>query len=308
MSQSLETVPEEYEGTLAFYLATEPGELADLEIAAAAAIHWAKGIKAAANILDPSAEYRVTLVAARPGSSNWIARLEELREKLGQSKANQAAERVKDGWQKVPLIARIGIGLAVVVPTTAAPSIEYWFGDDGFTETQKQEMEDIYRQVVDEPSVKAQRTQIYKETPRDRKITGVGTGIPTSDMWKPKNVLPANRFAEAGGLFFDLDAIEEERERTIPQALDVILVTPRLENARRAWTFRQEGIPGTFNAEMTDTTFLQALERPGGIREVMRANIPMRIEMEIDQERIGGEWKAKRRGRRIVKVVSPAIE
>jgi hypothetical protein len=167
-------------------------------------------------------------------------------------------------------------------------------------------MEDIYRRVVDEPAVKAQRRAIYKEAPRDRKITGVGTGVPTGDDWKPKNILPANRFAEADGLF-ELQAVEEERERTIPQTLDVILVTPRLENARRAWTFRQEGIPGTFNAEMTDTNFLQALERPGGIRETMRANIPMKIELEIDQEKVGEEWKVKQRGRRIAKVISPAV-
>lgn len=307
MPEALGAVSEQYEGTLAFYLATEPGELPDLEIAASAAIHWAKGLKAAATALDPSAEYRVTLVAARPGSSNWIAKLEELREKIERAKPNQAAKRVKEGWQKVPLIVRVGIGLAVVVPTTAKPTIDYWFGDEGFTEVQKREMEEIYRKVVDEPPVKAQRKAIYKETPRDRKITGVGTGVPTGDNWKPKNVLPANRFAEADGLF-ELEAAKEEGQRTIPQTLDVILVTPRLENARRAWTFRLEGIPGTFNAEMTDTAFLQALERPGGIRETIRANIPMRIEMEIDQENVGGEWKLKRRGRRIVKVISPAVE
>lgn len=295
------------EGMLAFYLATEPGELPDLEVAASAAIQWAKGLKAAAIAHDPTAEYRVRLVAARPGSSNWIAKLEELRETVERSPANQAAERIKSGWQKVPLIVRAGIGLAVVIPLTAKPTIDYWFGSDGFTETQKREMEDIYRRVVDEPNVKAHRRAIYKEAPRDRKITGIGTGIPTGDDWKPKNILPSNRFAEADGLF-EPEAAKEERERTIPQTLDVILVTPRLENARRAWSFRQEGIPGTFNAEMTDGKFLEALDRPGGIRETIRANIPMKIEMEIDQEKVAGEWKVKRRGRRIVKVISPGVE
>lgn len=307
MSDGYAITPKQYDGTLAFYLATKPGDLADLEIAAAAAIHWSKGIKAAATALNPKAEYRVTLVAARPGSSNWIAKIETLCEKVEQSKANQIAERVKAGWQNLPVIARMAIGLAVVIPTTASPTIEYWFGDDGFSETQKREMADIYRQVVDAPAVEAHRKAIYKETPRDKKITGVGTGIPNGDDWKPSHILPANRFAEASGLF-ELEDAAENSQRTVPQLLDVILVTPRLENARRAWTFRQEGIPGTFNAEMTDLTFLQALERPGGIRENMRANIPMRIELEIDQEKIGGEWKAKRRGRRIVKVISPAVE
>jgi len=307
MPEVIDATPEELDGALAFYLATEPGELTDLEVAASAAIHWAKGLKAAASAYDPTAEYRVTLIAAKPGSSNWIARLEELREKVENSKLNQAAERTKAGWQKVPLIVRLGIGLAVVVPLTAKPTVDYWLGNDGFSETQKQEMEDIYRKVSDLPAVKAQRRAIYKETQRDRKITGVGTGIPTSDKWKPNNLLPANRFAEAEGLF-DPQVTNEEIERTIPQTLDVVLVTPRLENARRAWTFRQEGIPGTINAEMTDRQFLDALDRPGGIRENIRANIPMRIELEIDQKRVGGEWKLKQRGRRVAKVISPAVE
>lgn len=307
MAGPLEVNQERYDGTLALYFATAPGELPDLEVAASAAIHWAKGLKAAATFLDPSAEYRVTLLEARPGSSNWIAKLEELRESIENSRVNQAVKRVQNGWKKVPVVIRAGIGLAIVVPTTAVPTIDYWFGDGGFSETQKREMEEIYRKVVDAPMVKAQRTAMYKEAPRDRKITGVGTGLPTDDHWKPKHVLPADRFAEADGLF-DMQAVEDFRTRTVPQTLDVILVTPRLENARRAWTFRQEGIPGTFNAEMMDPTFLQALDRPGGIRETMRANIPMRIELEIDQEKSGGEWKVRRRGRRVTKVISPAVE
>lgn len=306
MANKGDILPYDDNGELAFYLDTAPGELADLEVAASAAIHWAKGLKAAAKALDPSAEYRVTLVAAKPGSSNWIAKVEQLRERLESSKINQAAERTKAGWEKIPVIARIALGLAVVIPTTAAPTIEYWFGDEGFSETQKQELEEIYRSVVDDPSVEAQRRAIYRDAPRDQKITGIGTGVPTSEDWKPKKVVPANQFAEAEGLF-DLERDGEEGERTIPQTLDVILVTPRLENARRAWTFRQEGIPGTFNAEMTDTDFLAALDRPGGIRETMRANIPMRIELEIDQENVDGEWKVKRRGRRVVNVISPAV-
>lgn len=59
---------------------------------------------------------------------------------------------------------------------------------------------------------------------------------------------------------------------------------------------------------MTDRDFLQALDQPGGIRETIRANIPMRIELEIDQKKVGGEWKVKQRGRRVVKVISPAVE
>src|SRR5699024_4141374 len=145
-------------------------------------------------------------------------------------------------------------------------------------------------------SVKQHRKRMYRTAPQDPKITGIGTGIPDSDDWKPTALVPANRFAEAEGLF-EVQDDPAQSERTIEQTLDVILVTPRLENARRAWTFRQEGLPGTFNAEMHDARFLGALDRTGGIKETLRANIPMRIVLEIKQEKVAGEWRVKRRGR-----------
>lgn len=286
-------------GELSFYLDTVPGELADLEVAAAAAIKWAQAIKAAATALNPDCDYRVSLVAAKPGSSNWIAKIE-------QSAPNRALKRVERGWKKMPLIARVGIGLAVVIPTTAVPTIDYWLGNDGFSDTQKAELVEIYNQVVDAPAVKSGRQSVYKEAQRDPKITGIGTGVPTGEHWKPANTIPSNQFAEAEGLF-DAQVDNSPDERSISQTLDVILVTPRLENARRAWTFRQEGIPGSFNAEMNDANFLAALDR-SGIHENLRANIPMTIRMEIKQERVNGEWRVKKRGRQIVEVISPVVE
>lgn len=286
-------------GELSFYIDTAPGELADLEVAAAAAIKWAQALKAAANALNPDCDYRVSLVEARSGSANWIAKVE-------QSAPNRALKRVERGWKKMPLIMRLGIGLAVVVPMTAKPTIDYWLGNDGFSDTQKAELEAIYKKVAEQPAVKAGRQSVYKEAQRDPKIRGLGTGIPEGDNWKPKNTIPANQFAEAEGLFEPQKA-EEPEERIVSQELDVILVTPRLENARRAWTFRQEGIPGSFNAEMDDANFLAALDR-SGIHETLRANIPMSIRLEIKQERIDGAWKVKRRGRRVVEVISPVVE
>lgn len=285
-------------GELSLYFDTAPGELADLEVAAAAAIQWAQGLKAAALAVDPDCEYRVSLVAAKPGSSNWIAKVER-------SKANQAAKQVAAGWKKVPLIMRLAIGLAVVIPTTAKPTLDYWVGDDGFSETQKKELAEIYEKAAKDDAVTAHRRSMYKVAPRDRKITGIGTGVPTTDDWKPAKTIPANRFAEADGLF-ELQP-EEPSERTVPQTLDVVLVTPRLENAPRVWTFRQEGLPGTFNALMKDRRFLAALEQ-SAIRETLRSNIPMKIRLEIRQRNIDGEWKVTRQGRTVVEVLSPSVE
>lgn len=284
-------------GELSLYFDTAEGELADLEVAAQAAIEWSRGLKAAAMAVDPRCDYRVTLVAARPGSSNWIARIER-------SAPNRAVARVGRGWKKIPVIMRLGIGLAVAIPLTIDPTIEYWLGDDGFTEKQKSELREIYEHAAHDDQVKTHNRLIYKTAQKDRKIIGIGTGIPRGDNWRPKTTVPSNRFAEADGLF----ALQEEasKERTIPQTLDVVLVTPRLENAARAWTFRQEGLPGTFNAVMKDKDFLSAMDR-SAVRETFRLNIPMRIRLEVKQRLVDGEWRVTRQGRSVVEVLEPKV-
>lgn len=284
---------------VSLYLDVPPDELVDLEVAAKAAIEWSRGLKAAAIALDGEYEYRVNLVAAKPGSSNWLAKVER-------SKVNQAAERLKKGWEEVPLLMRWTISLAVVIPLTAIPTYEYWIGgDEKFSDTQLKQIEDSIRKVSEEPTVKAHRQSIYREIQRDPKVKGVGAGVADNPDWKPNQTIPANQFAEAEGLFEPQEA--PQAERTIAPELDVILVAPNLHNAPRAWTFRQEGIPGTFNATMKDKKFLNALER-SAVRESFRADIPMRIRLEIKQESVDGEWRVKRRGRSVVEVILPKVE
>lgn len=286
------------EGEISLYFDTLPGEFADLEVAATAAIQWSQGLKAAAAALDPNFEYRVTLIEAKSGSSNWIAKIES-------SKINKAATQVAEGWKKVPLIMRLGVGLAVAIPLTAKPTVDYWLGQSGFSDQQKREMKEIYELASDKPEVKAHRRAIYKTAQRDPKITAIGTGVPSGERWRPPVTVPANQFAEADGLF-ERQA-EAPDERTIYPTLDVILVKPRLENASRAWTFRQEGLPGTIKAVMKDRKFLAALER-SAVRETLRLNIPMTITLEIKQRRVDGEWKVTPRGRSVIEVVSPTVE
>jgi hypothetical protein len=163
----------------------------------------------------------------------------------------------------------------------------------------------VVEEVAEDPTVKAHRQRIYTEVQRDPKITGVAAGVADRPDWKPKAVVPANRFAEADGLFEPKPAPNEER--TIYPVLDVVLVSPRLQNAPRVWTFRQEGIPGTFNATMKDRKFLAALKR-SSVRERLRMDIAMRVTLEIKQEFLDGEWRVKPRGRSVVEVIYPKGE
>lgn len=284
-------------GDIGFYIDLKPDQIVDLEVAALAAIEWSRAIKAAAIAADPSNNYRVSLVAAEPGSSRWLARLE-------QSKANQIVTDIKTGWEQAPVILRVSVALAVMIPVTILPTYHIYFGDDGFSDTEIQQLEEIIGRVREDPAVKGHQQQMYREVQRDPNITGLGGGVPDRPDWKPSSIVPANRFAEAEGLFQP----QEEKphgDRTLYKVLDVILVTPRLENKQRTWSFKQEGIPGTFNAEMKDAKFLAALEG-SGIQERLRANIPMRIRLEIKEVLVNGEWRVKRRGRSVVEVLLPS--
>lgn len=282
---------------ISLYLDLKPGKIVDLEVAATMAIQWSRAIKAAGTAIDPDYEYRVSLIAAKPGSSNWLAKVER-------SKINKTAERIASGWQQVPLIFRWTIALVVVIPITARPTWEYWTGHDGFSDAQLEQMTDAFEKAAHNENVKAHKRTMYREAQRDRTITALGCGVPDRPDWKPKHTIPSDQFAQADGLF----EIEEEiQERTIPQELNVILVAPDLENAHKTWIFRQEGIPGTIRAIMKDDIFLTALER-STVRERFRTHIPMTIRLEIKQRLENGEWKVKRKGRSVVKVIYPKVD
>ncbi|MGV8988605.1 MAG: hypothetical protein ACOH2H_20265 [Cypionkella sp.] len=284
--------------TVSLYLDLKPNERVDLEVAAMAAIEWSKTLKAASLVIDPAFQYRVILIAAEPGSSKWLAKIER-------SPINQVAKDISLGWDKIPLVVRLTAATAAFVLVTAIPTYEFYFADDGFTDVQLKQWKELLEKVVRDPQVKSHRKAMYRELQRDKNITAVGGGIPDSPTWRPSEMLPANRFAEADGLFEPQIEPQEDQQRTIYKTLDVILVSPQLVNAALAWTFRQDGIPGRFTAMMKDARFLAALEA-SGIRETFRLNIPMRIVLEIKEIIVNGEWKLKRRGRSVVEVLSPA--
>lgn len=286
------------EQALSFYVDVRPDEFADLEVVASAAIAWSNAIRSAALALYPDDEIRITLIAAERGSSNWLAKIER-------SSVNNGAKRLKAGWKALPLVVRMGLGLAVVIPTTAIPTIDYWTGNDGFSEKQKEEIAEIVEKASRPPAVESSKRQMYATLQRDAKITGIGTGVPTGDNWKPPFTIPADRFAEADGLFDPQQELPQER--VLHPILDVILIAPHLENAPRVWVFKQEGLPGTIRAIMKDKRFLAALDRKA-VKEQFRANIPMRIRLSIRQRLVDGEWKVVRKGRLVDEVISPQID
>lgn len=280
---------------VSLYLDVAPTEEVDLEIAAEAAIEWAKALKAAARALDDSKDYRVNLVAAEPGSKRWLAKIEE-------SEINKAALTAKEKWENIPFIIRVGLTALVVLPVTVPETWDAYFGDKGFSEKQMAQLREVAK-VRDDPELQKHKKAMYRQCQRDRSIIGLGGGVPDKENWRPSEIIPANRFPEGAGLF-DLQE-EAPEEKPIFQTLDVVLVSPNLDNPRLAWVFRQEGIPGTISAAMADEKFLAALEA-SQVKEKFHSPIHMKIKLKIVHVLKDGEWVVKHGGRSVVEVISPA--
>ncbi len=281
---------------VSLYLKLKPDEEVDLEVAASMAIEWARAMKAAGSAADPDYVYRVSLIAAKPGSKNWLAKIER-------SKANQAAKDIKKGWEEVPLILRWTIALAVVVPTTGYQMWKDFVAEETFSPAQIEQLDQSIDRALKSESMKGHKRKMYRDAQRDTSIEGIGGGVPDGPEWKPSKTVPANQFALSDGLF-ELDTDPEER--VTPLELDVILKSPDLENAHHTWVFKQPGIPGPIRAVMRDDRFLEAMEK-SAVREQFRTEIPMRIRLEIKERLINGEWKVPRGGRSVVEVISPEV-
>ncbi|WP_137679621.1 hypothetical protein [Aurantiacibacter suaedae] len=282
---------------VSLYLDLAPNEEVDLEVAAKAAIEWAKGLKAAARALDDTKDYRVSLVAAQPGSKRWLAKIEE-------SKINQAAISAKQKWENVPLIIRMGLTAVLVLPVTAKETYEAYFESDGFSQTEIAQLEEVVGKSSGDAETRKHKKEMFRQAQRDRSIVGLGSGVPDRENWRPNLIIPRNRFAEGDGLF-ELQE-EEPEEKPVYQTLDVILVSPNLDNPRLTWVFRQEGIPGTIKAAMADEGFLEALEK-SQVREEFHSPIHMKIKLKIEQFLKDGEWLVKRGGTSVIEVISPAV-
>jgi hypothetical protein len=221
---------------VSLYIDLKQNERVDLEVAARAAIEWAKTLKAASIAADPNFNYRVILIAAEPGSSKWLAMIE-------QSPVNQALKDVSAGWQQLPELVRYTVAAAAFVTFTAYPTYVTYFYDAEFSATQLDQLEVLLDKVSSDPEVRTHRKAMYRELQKDNNITGVGGGVPDNPDWRPPEMIPARRFPEGDGLFEMEEPINEGR-RTIYKELDVILVTPRLVNKIYRGHFAKRGYQG----------------------------------------------------------------
>lgn len=144
-------------------------------------------------------------------------------------------------WQNVPLIIRLGLTAVIVLPITAKDTFDVYFGDNGLSETELEQLREVRDQAADDPQTVKHKQEMFRQCQRDRSITGLGGGVPDREQWRPREIIPGNRFAEGAGLFEHEE--EEPEEKPIYPMLDVILVAPNLDNPRLTWVFGRKAFP-----------------------------------------------------------------
>lgn len=286
---------EEIDGTLSLYFALKDDRLADLEVVAEAALHWASTLRSAARAIDPSIELRLELVDAEQGSLRINTVLDWVENGL---------KRTEDGGVKHLRVKKLAIATAAFVVISGVPTYQYYFAPSktvDLSEEDRARLDALIKQTASDPSVSDSRSKMFRALAKDRAIEGVG--VSEERGVRPNNLIPAREFPGRSGLW---TAPEEPTERTVYPVLDVTLISPALVEKPRAWRFKPQGLP-EFTAMMRDPRFLEAL-KSDHVKERLRIGIPMTIRMKVQETNRGGIWMVKRGGRAVVEVLSPKVD
>lgn len=282
--------------TISLRFGLAEGRTADLEIISAAAIAWVETLRAAAQAVDPDSDVRVELVTVDHSSAiynvvgDWFKR-----------NIDPISDRLATGYERTPKGRRLLLALAIFTITTAYPTYLAYFGD-GFDDEDRALLKRIEEQTAKSAAVETAREKFYRTLERERAITSVDLREkPTSP---PIVVVQSGEFPTEGGLFSVQDA--DAQERVTQAVLEVVLVKPALVHKPRAWTFKPDGL-GEFDAVMKDAKVLQAIQDKGFPAE-MKEGIRMTIRIEAREIMIDGQWKLKRGGRSVMRVITPKFD
>jgi hypothetical protein len=105
--------------SIGLYFKLKPGEKADLEVVATAALEWLESARAAAREIEPDARINVGLVDADEASLQLNTVLEWVESEL---------ERIDRGGGRYPRLKKLAVALAIFVPTTGVGTYKLYFG------------------------------------------------------------------------------------------------------------------------------------------------------------------------------------
>jgi hypothetical protein len=272
--------------SIGLYFKLKPGEKADLEVVATAALEWLESARAAAREIEPGAQIHVGLVDATEASLQLNTVLEWVESQL---------ERIDRGGGRYPRLKKLAVALAIFVPTTGVETYRLYFGphhevalkeeDRKLIEENSRLLHELIDRTHKNPDVGVRRQKFFKTLERDPSI--IGAGVSEGPKYTPLILIPSDQFAEKSGLWAVAEA--EPDERIIYPVVEVTLVSPTLLPVPRSWRFQPvDGLP-EFNAKMRDPRFLAALESDH-VKERLRTGIRMTLRLEVKETRAGDVW------------------
>jgi hypothetical protein len=291
----------ELSAPLSLYLDLKPGEAADLDVVAKAALQWSAALKEIAFIVDPSCELRIELESGTAGSLSLNAKLRAIGPaiKTAAGNAMAAAGQMKAIATDPQTVRTVVISVAIWAAMNGAEYafgrlLDYMTGADAPPEAaalSDEDKADIARRVVEalrnESATKPVRS-MYRELERDTAI--VGAGITARPGKRPEHVVPRERFSEMAAQ--PEPQVQEADKRTVPERMRVRLVRAILERGDKRWGFR--GPYGEFGAPVKHAEFLDAV-LSGTSPVPMVEGIEMTIDLETSEELEGGVWVPKKR-------------
>lgn len=284
---------------LSLYFRLKDDSVADLEILSASAIAWVEAMRAAARVIDPDSDIRVSLVDVDRSSAVYNTLIEWFERSV-----EPGLETFEKGFGRAHRSKRLLLAVVPFLVVTGVPTYDFYFGDGGIFDSDEEAPEDqqaVVQKVRSDPGFETAQRKLFRTMEREPKITGVG--IKERPEAEPLILVPSDQFAEAGGLWTIED--DGDQVQVTTNVLEVVLVKPALVHTPRAWTFKPHGLP-EFDAVMRDPVVLRAMEE--GLPERMREGIPMTVRIQTREVLREGQWKLVRGGRSVIRVISPKIE
>lgn len=279
---------------LSLYLDLEPGETADLDVVAKAALAWSAAIKEIAYVVDPSLHLRIELESGTAGSLSLNAKLRSVAKGV-----NNTASRVKTALGQPQVVTTLVITASMWLLMNSAEYtftrvMDYLTGADAPAEAQElseEDKADIARRVVEamrNEQAKAPVRSMYRELERDPAVRGAG--LTSTPGKRPDVIVLRAQFASMAGHVEP--KIEMIGKRVIAERTRLVLVRPVLERGDRRWGFK--GPFGEFGAAVKHHDFIESV-LSGTTSVPMMEGIEMTVDLETTEELQDGVWAPVKR-------------
>lgn len=283
------------ETALTLFIDLEPDTRIDLETVARTSLAWAQLIKSAGAQVDPFVEWRVELESATPGSQSIrsIISLPDRAELRGMIKGAVFASllfifKEAGAW---------GVGEVM----------DYLSGPDApeavqlLSDQERKELAEEIAALIKAGGGHQDAKKVYDALREDDNVRGAGAT--SGGRRRPGVIIERNNFPSDA----DIEAVEEEEQRTTIERLEVTLIRPVLiSDSSRRWGFLSKY--GSFGAPIRDEGFLRNLAG-GRLNVPMVQGIRMLVDLEITERRNGPIWEPVERViKRVVSVTPPSLQ